>query len=234
MIIKPQKNKFKNKNFNLHINKVKINETDNIKYLGVTLDSKLNWNLHINNIRNKLARTCGIISKLRHYVHSSTLRTVYFSLFQSCLQYSIINWGRAGKSKLQSVQVIQNRAIRYMSFSSSREHIKPLLNNLNILNVQDLFKMSLYVFMYRYVHGTLPATFCDYMIKLDDVHSHNTRLKNNGSFYNVYAHTQSGKLKLQFIGPNIWNIDNEISKYQHLSLSSYKFKCKISFLDAYI
>ena len=41
------------------------------KYLGVVLDSKLSFFHHIQKIKTKLGRHCGVISKMRHYVPKS-------------------------------------------------------------------------------------------------------------------------------------------------------------------
>ena len=51
------------------------------KYLGVTLDTQLNFDKHISSVENKISRTVGIISKLRHYLPTCAIlqQTVLFS-----------------------------------------------------------------------------------------------------------------------------------------------------------
>ena len=93
----------KNKNaavssFKLSINNNLIEETDNVKYLGVYLDNRLSWKIHIDMLTRKLSKVCGAIYKLRHYVPFSTFKLVYYAMFHSHLQYSLINWGKAYKS----------------------------------------------------------------------------------------------------------------------------------------
>jgi len=43
-----------------------------------------------------------MIYKLRHYVPLQTLKLVYYSMFHSHLQYSLLNWGRAAKFHYQN------------------------------------------------------------------------------------------------------------------------------------
>ena len=43
-----------------------LKENPTLKYLGVTLDECLTWKCHISDLRQKLAKVCGIIYKLRH------------------------------------------------------------------------------------------------------------------------------------------------------------------------
>ena len=71
--------------FKLTIGKNENKQTDHVRYLGIFLDDKLNWEHHVSNICSKLSKTSGIFYKLRHYVPLSTLRILYFSLIQSHL-----------------------------------------------------------------------------------------------------------------------------------------------------
>ena len=68
--------------FKLSINHNLIEETDNVKYLGVHLDNKLSWKIHIDTLTRKLSKVCG------RYVPFSNLKLVYYAMFHSHLQYS--------------------------------------------------------------------------------------------------------------------------------------------------
>ena len=57
-----------------------------MKFLGVILDSNLNWKPHITELSKKLARTVGVFFKIRHFVPLDTLKLLYYSLFYAlCL-----------------------------------------------------------------------------------------------------------------------------------------------------
>ena len=43
----------------------KIERLNNIKLLGIIIDYKLNWAEHIHYIKNKIAKSLGIIFKIR-------------------------------------------------------------------------------------------------------------------------------------------------------------------------
>ena len=64
MVFNRGRRKFKN-NIELVINDKKIRETKSIKYLGVIIDSKLNWIDHITYVKNKVAKGIGIIRKAK-------------------------------------------------------------------------------------------------------------------------------------------------------------------------
>ena len=82
-------------------------ENDNIKYLGVIIDSHLNWKQHILNISKKLSRCIGILCKLRPFLNTNNLKNIYYSLFYSHLVYSIQVWGSACISEINKILVLR-------------------------------------------------------------------------------------------------------------------------------
>ena len=110
------------KKFRLNINRVNIEQVNHIKYLGVILDNKLNWQKHIDYISTKLNRTAGIIFKLRKQVPSKVLLLIYNSLGSSYLRYALMAWGTVRNTALRKLQTLQNKIIRYMTHS-------PLMTN---------------------------------------------------------------------------------------------------------
>ena len=85
----------KKKNFNicLSIKSKSLKEENYVQYLGVMLDSRLNWKVHVTHIMKKIKRNIGLISKLRYYVNINTLVGLYYALIYPFLTYSLIVWG---------------------------------------------------------------------------------------------------------------------------------------------
>ena len=52
----------------VHINENNIVFVNNIKFLGLIIDSKLNWSDHITYIKNKMYRSIGILTKIRRFL----------------------------------------------------------------------------------------------------------------------------------------------------------------------
>jgi len=100
--------------FKVIINNHNISPKDNLKYLGVLLDNKLNWKPHVRKVKTQLSRACGILSKL-------VLKVVYNSLIHPYLNYSILNWGRASNATIQLLIKLQNKAIRITN-PTKRDH----------------------------------------------------------------------------------------------------------------
>ena len=75
----------------------KIFESLKVKYLGIILDSRLTWKIHIDELCKNLGRTVGMLFKIRYQCNKKVLRSLYFSLFESHLSYGLPVWGSANR-----------------------------------------------------------------------------------------------------------------------------------------
>ena len=63
-----------------------------VKCLGVKIDENLNWKYYIHNIATKLNRANGPLFKIRNYVNFNTLKSIYFAIFDSHINYANLIW----------------------------------------------------------------------------------------------------------------------------------------------
>ena len=94
----------------LFYNESVIANKDVCKYLGVIIDSKLNFKDFINHVESKIAKTVGTLSRLRYLFPSSTLLLFYFSLLQPHLLNELLLWGSTFPSYLTNLQRLHNKA----------------------------------------------------------------------------------------------------------------------------
>ena len=99
----------------IKIKGTKVFFSNYIKYLGILIDSKLSWKHHISELSKKLNRATAILAKLRNFVTKNSLKSLYFSLFQSYLSYGCLVWGFAKIEFINKIFRIQKRAIRIIS-----------------------------------------------------------------------------------------------------------------------
>ena len=57
------------------------------KFLGVIINSSLNWEDHIEIESNKLSKNIGLRCKIRRSLCSNTLPMLYANLIQPCNEY---------------------------------------------------------------------------------------------------------------------------------------------------
>ena len=69
--------------FDIKIVKTNIEQVNEIKYLGVIFNDKLSWKSHIQHVCSKLSNGSWALLKLRNYIDTTTLKTVYYALIYS-------------------------------------------------------------------------------------------------------------------------------------------------------
>ena len=116
MVFHRGRRKFKN-NIELVINDMEIREAKSMKYLGVIIDSKLNWIDHITYIKNKVANGIGIIRKAQKLLNKTALLNLYHTLIFPNLIYCVEIWGCAKKTHLSPLYLLQKRIVRIITFS---------------------------------------------------------------------------------------------------------------------
>ena len=70
-----------------------IEETVNLKFLGIQIDNHLNRKNHIDQIIPKLSVACYMVRQMLHICNNDTLRSTSFAYFHSIVSYGIILWG---------------------------------------------------------------------------------------------------------------------------------------------
>ena len=132
-----------------------IEVVNQFNFLGITLDNHLNWNAHINKLFGKISRTTGVLNKIKLFLPSRILKTIYSSLILCQLNYGILAWGQNNKRVFK----LQKRAIRIITCSRYNAHSEPLFKELKLLKVEDILKLQQLKFYYKLVHRRFTQLF---------------------------------------------------------------------------
>ena len=138
------------------------NEQESIKFLGIYLDKHLTFKQHINCLCSSISRCSFAINRVKHILPLNALKSLYFALIQSRLQYCIAVWGNS--NNVQKLQLIQKRAIRIINNKNCRHHTDPLFKANQILKITDMYKYHVSSFMYDFTHLFLPGSFERYIV----------------------------------------------------------------------
>jgi hypothetical protein len=69
-----------------------------IKFLGLTLDTTLNWKHDISELIPRLNIACYAIRSIKLFMSLNVLRSTYFSYAHSIMSYGLIFWGNSADS----------------------------------------------------------------------------------------------------------------------------------------
>ena len=100
-----------NTNIKILINNNIVDHINNTKFLGVIIDSKLNWAAHILYIKSKISKSICILLKIRKCIQNNTMRNMYFTFIYPYLIYCIEVWGNAQHIHFDPLIKIQKKSI---------------------------------------------------------------------------------------------------------------------------
>ena len=163
---------------NLTLSNIKLNGhlltlAKSVTYLGIEIDETLSWNNQTEVLAKKLSRTNGILSKLRYYILTETLISIYYSLFQSYVLYGSTIWCYTSQKNMK-IFILQKRCMRLITFSNFQEHTTPI-KNFKILKLQDIIKFNTLKLIYLYYKDQLPLKIKDIFTTNESVNLYNTR-----------------------------------------------------------
>ena len=90
-----------------------------------------------------------------------------------------------------------------MTYSSFRSKLDPLYKYLNLLKVDDIYKLEIGKIVHKMRAGNPPDNFKQLFTPLNQIHSYATRSATRGAFFWQAAENNYGKRSLKHLGPKI-------------------------------
>ena len=125
------------------INRTRKQEVKETTFLGVIIDNKLKWSAHISYISKKISKGIGIILKSKKVFSNDTLLSLYHTFVYPYLSYCIHVWGKAYKTHLNDLVVLQNTAMRIINGVPPRTNMDNFYIENNILTVKHIYNYSI-------------------------------------------------------------------------------------------
>lgn len=119
-----------------------IDKTDTMRYLGVTIDSQLNFSAHIEGLTGRVRKLIYIFKNVRHVADISLVKRIYFALCQSLISYCISAWGGAPKTTLIHLERAQRFVLKVMHSLPFLTPTEYLYKTAKVLSVRQLFILS--------------------------------------------------------------------------------------------
>ena len=196
------------------------------KYLGVYIDDKLNWTKHVDYLCEKLSKMSGMFSKLRHICDLKLLKTIYYALIESHLQYYNIIWGNATPSVLEPLIRLQAKILRIICFlPNDTENTVLAQTQTKLLNIGQLNKLSIAKFMFKFKNKKLPKCFENFFRTRTGQQRYSLRSRVKEDFICEWGKSSYGMKRLQYEGVQLWNsIETDVRNSNSLREFKNKFK----------
>jgi hypothetical protein len=188
----------------IHVAGSTIELVPNLKSLGVTIDSGLTFDKHINNMCKASYFNIRALRHIRSALTRETAGSVAASLVQTRLDYcNSILTGTTTKN-LSKLQRVQNSLARVVTGHRRNEHITPVLADLHWLRVEDRIKYKLCCITFNAKNLRQPSYLADLIQPYQPV-----RLLRSATRDNLVVpggvHTNIAARAFSVAGPAIWN-----------------------------
>lgn len=154
----------------------KIYRTSHYKYLGLWLDTNLNFGFHIGKIKKKVAPLVGALKRVRRNLIPEILDSIYFAHIHSHFSYLISIWGMASATRIKTLETLQNKALKNLRglpllSPTSQLYSKP------ILLIASLKEYEMISIAYKISKNQFKHNFT--ITSRSDIHGYGTRNSQN-------------------------------------------------------
>ena len=189
----------------------KVELVQNMKYVGVILDSKLTFRDHVQYVRGKSISRLKMLGKTRPLVSSETSLQLYKTLITPLFDYAAPAYDCLTQKDSYTLQKVQNCALRIILKCDRRSHIKDMHQTLKLHYLSDRRHMLTLNQVYKCVNGLAPLNLCSQITLHRDVQIRQTRASAGLDAVIPRLNLETSRKAFKYRGPWYWNlIDDSI------------------------
>jgi hypothetical protein len=209
MAIHPQKTKFmlittrqKRQNLRLKLPPININnqiidEVNDHKVLGVTVDNNLSWSEHVSVLSKNISQKVYQLSKIKHYLDLHSRKLFFLAYIQSSIDYASTIWGSASAKTIKPLLSLHKRALKFvLNKTNSLTNVDYKQSNILPLDKRLVYNKG--VMMHRIMTGQAPPSL---------IHTFSTNGNRNARKLNIpLPRIDLYKSSLTYSGSLLWNL----------------------------
>lgn len=212
----------RNTPMNIKIDGHPIHSCEFTKFLGLTIDNRMNWSHHINSIANKISRNIGVLKKVKGLLPRKSLIQIYNSLILPYLNYCHVIWAKAPRVHFERLVVLQKKAMRLICNVAPYSSTQDLFQQCGVMQLNDLYTYVSGILMFKYCNNLLPATFSSRFVLVPHILS-NTRNAQKALFQFPKCRTTT---MINSVRAQLCKLHNEFLSPLDIHVSSSLYTCK--------
>ena len=214
---------------NIAINNTVIQQVEEVKLLGVTIDNKLSWDKHVQKVVTKMGNALSIIKRCAKYFTHTLAKQVIQALVLSNLDYCSIVWSSTSCGNIRKLQLVQNKAARVALSCSWRTNVIKMHKTLGWLNVRNRLLSLLMVFIKNVIITKSPQIIYRKLCFSSLVHTHSTRHAAGGCF-TLPSSSKAMQRSVTYRAMHQWNtLPNNITQ---LNIHAFKMQIKNYYMNS--
>ena len=205
---------------NVNLNCNSLIQCDHLSYLGVNIDSNMNFDSEIDKLVKKVNRAIGVLKYCSTYVSLETRKTLYNSLVLPHFDYCSTIWSNVSTKHVVRLQRLQNRAMRCILKAPPRSHIEDMLKTLKWMSIRQRMFYLRMILMWKIVHSSAPDYLSKDLRYSKDEHGYNTSHATSDKLFIPRGH----KFSIWVSGADEWNSLPEVTR-KLSNLDTFKKHC---------
>ena len=165
-----------------------LSVVDHFKYLGIILQSDLNWNKHVEQKVSKASSMLALIQGISSLdiLYIKTKELAYKALVRPQLEYAVWSPWQQGLTKM--IEKVQQRTARFVlndySYNSSVTH---MLSKDSLESRREKSHLAIYIF-YKSIFGSVAFPICEYVFPFKIL---TTRGSHSYKIQSIFTHAQA-------------------------------------------
>ena len=179
-----------------------LTSSSHIDVLGVTLDSKLRFDIHINQICNKVARQINALRRVSKYLNEDNRIATYRAFISSNFNYCPLAWIFCGSKNMTKLEKLQERALRFV-YKDRDCSYEDLLKRGHFLSLSKSRYRFLAIEVFKCVKGLNPQ----YMNNFFKIKSIPYGFRDSTILEQPEFNTKTyGYRSFRYVGAKLWNV----------------------------
>ena len=137
------------RNVRITINSEPIQNVPSFKYLGILLDSTLNYNQHIASVVRTVLHKVSLLSKVKRYLRDESALQIFKSMILPYIDYADVVFANSNVSDIEKLQRLQNRCLKICTGRNRLFDTDLLHKSTNVPFLKDRRRAHVRNFMYN-------------------------------------------------------------------------------------
>ena len=195
------------------IEDAQIECSETVKLLGITFDTQLKFQKHVDNICEKASRQINMLLRLSRRLESPSKKVIYDSFITANFSYCPLVWMMCGKVNSDKIEHLQYRALKFV-YNEYDVSYSDLMERASVSSLLIGRMRRLAIEVFKCVHRLSPKYVCE----MFEIHNVNYDFRDPFPLkQRAYKTITHGRRTFSYMGSKLWNdLPNDVKSITSL------------------
>ena len=224
--------KMEHSTLQLHLKSSELNQVHSHKLLGVTIDSQLSFDQHVDGLCKKLAQRVAVLRKIRRSLPLDQRKLYYNAMIKQTMLYTLYAstvWTSCSVENIRKVFRLQKRAARVIVGADTKANSVKLFKQLGWVPFYHEARINKLILVYKRILGECPPYLTQMLVRNIDVNGRSSRHGHLNLICPRFKRETEGGRSFSVSTSRLWNMLPTHIKNQPTRTSFKKSIFKLTF-----